>query len=77
VHATPDLLDLIGNFRQGLRIGLLDGQINQNTGILDILVQSVEGIDPLSQRRSLLQDGGGGVGVIPEPVAGDLRLDFL
>jgi hypothetical protein len=49
MHAHADVPYLIGYFRQRVRIILLDGQVDQDAGVFDILVQPVKRVDPLPQ----------------------------
>jgi hypothetical protein len=70
-------LNLAAGLDQCLGVLLLDGQFQEDPGLLELFLQASKGVDALPQQGALFQDGRGGLRVVPEPVPGDLRLDFL
>jgi hypothetical protein len=77
MQSPTQFADLAGHFLHGLCIILFYGQFQKNPRLLQVFFQTMKGVDPQTQERPFLQNGGGGIRGVPKPIPGYFRLDFL
>ncbi|BBO92289.1 hypothetical protein DSCOOX_54690 [Desulfosarcina ovata subsp. ovata] len=77
MNPPPQFMDLIRRLLGGVGVGLLNGQFQENTGILKVFFQCVERINALAEQGAFFQNRRGGVRVVPEPVTGNFGFDLL
>jgi len=77
MQTRVERLEQLPRFFERLGIGLLDGQIEQNSAFLEIVRQPVKTIDLIGQSRPFLHYPLGFFRNVPEAWLGDLSLYLL
>ena len=69
-------IKLLVYFSQGVIIGFINSEIQQNLRLFQIVCQLFEFFDFICNGRALFQDGLGFFRIVPESIFSDMLLDF-
>ena len=69
--------ELTRHFGDGIGIGFLDGQVQQDFAVFEVPVQFGETVDIGGQQGAFFQNGRRFFGIVPKRLAGDHGLDFF